>query len=171
MDAIAPTPERLAKTDDIKAPRHDQRHLAIAYRSVSRFESLHKRGTIDDAQYQAGEKLSRHLEGMHGADVRMDDAASNPPDLLREEAPLYHGQKVAEARTTLLPQEWTALLALIEGKITSMEEIGRAWQGVRDRKAATGYGSGLVQTALDRLAFMWGFKQSPFVAHSPQYPP
>lgn len=160
-DAETPTRERLAKARHVETPQVDQKTQRRAFRVLTEFQALAKRGEthgIDRPQYEAAEKFCRHYEGALGIDVRSGDGASGEIDV--EEPRTYHAQKVAEAQRWLLDYEFEALELLALGQ-ASIESIGRRRTHYVDRKQAHAAGLTIVRAALERLALLWGFKDPP----------
>lgn len=165
MEAIAPTPERLAKRDRIEMPIFDQSTKRAYHRSIHKFEDLYQNGKINEGCYQAGNKLMRHYFGALGINVSTGDGASGEDCM--EYPQSYHAQMLAKARDHVGNcNVWTALTASIE-ETKTLEQIGTDWKGNKQRGQAYCLGLALVSIGLEKLSVMWGFSQS---YHSRQPP-
>lgn len=152
-----PTPEWMRKhAQQYEPPLVNQETNRRAYRKVSAFETLHKRGEIEYYQLRTAEALERHMYGAQGADVRIGDGGDESPrDMAGGLARAYHAAKVANAEAQLLPVEWRALMGLTLG-ITTLEEVGRSLTQYTKREVLRARGLGIVSSGLDRLAASWG---------------
>ena len=75
-----PTPEWMRKhAQQYEPPLVNQETNRRAYRKVSAFETLHKRGEIEYYQLRTAEALERHMYGAQGADVRIGDGGDESP--------------------------------------------------------------------------------------------
>ena len=153
-ETLSPTREWMSK-HAYEPPQVDQNTNRRAWRKVSVFEELHKRGEIEYCQLRAAEKLEKHWHGAQGANVRMsEDDSGTAHDV--EYARTYHCQVLAKARAILRPREWLALQDLIMG--ASMTDVGRKWRAVASAKIARGQALVLVSEGLEQLSELWGFK-------------
>lgn len=154
-DTIAPTPEWLARNrGNVEAPQRDQKVQRHAYRKLSPFETLARAQDIDDAQFLAAQKLTRHWLGSQGVDVRSENWNGTPGDY--EYSRTYHSQQFAEARKAILIcAQWDALMTMLDESGTP-EDIGRTWRGAKKREIARAHGVALIALGLETLARMWG---------------
>lgn len=152
-DALGPPIEQLRK-GTYEPPQRDQAVNRAAYRRRSPLDTLWDRGEITYPMNRAAEKLDYHHKGAQGVRVQQgDDTALNADT---EYPRTYHAQKLAEAERTVLPVEWSALLAMVE-ETQTLEEIGRGFRPVSRREIARSTGLSVVSTGLERLALLWGF--------------
>jgi hypothetical protein len=169
LDTIEPTKEWIEKhVGQIEKPRRDQKVARVAYRKLSPFEVLFRNEDIDDEQFRAAQKLTRHWLGSQGVNV-CDDVPSgsegDPPEFART----YHAQKFAEARATVAHvQQWDAIMTMLD-ETGTVECVGRAWKQVKCRKQARAYGVSLVAFGLEALARLWGIRD-PRTFHSRDRP-
>ncbi len=169
MEHIAPTIERMRKGDRFERPEFSPTVKRPAYRAIHKLEELYHDGKINKGCWEAGAKLMRHNQGLHGHDVRlsvMDGIGGDTdPHGLRQPATIHHGQKVAEARKHILSRNtktafatWQALLGIIE-ETKTLEQVGEMW-GHKNASQARAAGLTVISLALEDLAVLWGFSQS-----------
>jgi hypothetical protein len=154
-DALSPTTEWLRK-HDYEAPQIDQETDRRAWRVVTPFDRLFKRGELEFFQLRAAEKLETHWRGSQGHDVRLSDEHSGGSGERLEYPRSYHTAMIVAAKRQLLPREWLAILGLLDGG-DDLESAGRKWRACGRREIARAQGLALVSTGLERLAFLWGF--------------
>ncbi len=147
-EALAPTLEQI-KRAVYEPPQVDQQTNRRAWRKLSPFDQIYKRGEIEYCQHRAAEKLEAHWRGAQGFDVRQSDDAGSGERL--EYPRTYHAQMMAKAKEAVLPREWLALMCLLE-ETDDLESIGRKWRACAYRKIARAQGLSLVSTGLERLA-------------------
>jgi len=155
QEALSPTKERLAKGDAFQAPAKDQRTDRPAYRALSTAAVLLQRKDIEPEHYEAATKFYKHLLGSLGADVRMGDGS--PKDSI-EFTRSYHAQCLAKVREELTPREYMVVERLCQDEATPVS-IGFGLSGYTLSKMQRSYGVSAIYSALDRLAYFWGFKQ------------
>jgi hypothetical protein len=156
QEAFSPTPERLRRSRwDI--PEVDSKTNRRAYKARDVFMELLREEKIDGAQFQASERFQRHMEGAEGHDVRVVDMAGNPCDE-RQPARTLHAMHLSDAQKELTDKQFRALVCLCQ-QSSNMAQVGFGASGYVCAKTARGYGLCLVETALERLAYMWGMKQ------------
>lgn len=155
MDAIAPTLERLRHSTGWDAPERNQNVTRVAYRAYSPFEGMHRRGDLTDAQWRAGQKLTRHYMGSMGVNVSNGDGAPDPDG---EYSTVYHGQQVSLASKQVTAGEFRGLVHMIE-ESADLEKIGRDFLAIRNRPQAIMAGKVLVILGLERLALFWRLKE------------
>lgn len=158
LDTIEPTREWLDKhVGRIEAPHVDQKVRRHTYRKLSPFEVLFRAEDIDQEQWQAAQRLTRHWLGSQGVDVR-DSVGGAGDDY--EFARTVHSREFAEAREVVeISSQWDALMTMLDESGTP-ETIGRTWRGVSCRKQARAYGVALVCFGLEALARHWGFRDA-----------
>lgn len=154
-DALSPTVEWLRK-HEYEPPQIDQQTNRRAWRKLSPFDQIYKRGEIEYCQFRAAEKLEAHWRGSMGHDVRQSDDQAGSSGERLEYPRSYHAQMLAKAKETVLPREWLALMSLLE-ETDDLQSIGRKWRAVGTAKIARAQGLALVSTGLERLALHWGF--------------
>jgi hypothetical protein len=167
-ETISPTQERFHKGDRIEAPEYSQSVKRPAFRVLHPFEKLFRDGKINEGCLAAGMKLVRHLQGMHGADVRiseMDGGYSGGGDDF-EYPSIRHGSRVTEARAWIIERNtytgqrrWQGLLGVAE-QMRTLEEVGREFRKYTCRKMAAAAGLEVVSQAMEDLAVLWGFSQA-----------
>jgi hypothetical protein len=158
-DAIAPTPERLAKIDKdrLEKPEISPHVKRVAYRSRSPFEVLHADGRISDGCKLAADKLTKHYLGSLGVDVRSGDGTY---DECLEDPRTYHSQMVAQMRDVVgHAAQWNALLALVDETMT-LDEIGRHWMGCRTPVQGRIAGLALIRLGLERIEAHYGLSSN-----------
>lgn len=153
-DSLGPTAERLSKSEGYDAPHVDKDTNRLAYRVLTIFETLHKRGDIEGDHLAAAKKLEKHYLGALGHDVRTGEGSTEDP---LEYPRSYHAQKLAQAQSEILHREWIALHILLDER-GSLIEIGRTFRPIGSREIARATGLAIVTTGLERLAYLWGFK-------------
>lgn len=151
----APTLERLRHAPGYDAPERTQTVSRVAYRMHTPFEAMRNRGDLTDPQFNAARKLTKHYIGAMGVRVGNGDGGH---DLEAEEAPVYHGQMVADAAKAMLKVEYRALVTLID-ESGDLEAIGRSYLGCKQRGQAHIAGKVLVMNGLERLAIRWRMKE------------
>lgn len=156
METIAPTVERLRHGYGHDAPERSRTANRVAYRTLSAFESMHRKGQIEDCHLMAAVKLEAHYRGAQGAKVGNGDGNSAGEHL--EYPEIYNAQMLAEAWRQVRPREEQALTMLIEGE-GNVEHVGRVLSGHKDRGRAEAVGRELVTGGLECLATHWGFRQ------------
>jgi hypothetical protein len=177
QEAISPTRERLLKGDRIEAPEYSPTVDRRAYRALHKIEELFRDGKINEGCRDAGMKLMRHNQGLHGHDIRLtvydSVGGDSDPHGLRQPGPIYHGQKVAEAREHILSRNtktayatWMALLGLVE-ETKTLEDIGAMW-GHKNAAQARAAGLTVISFALEDISVLWGFSQSYHSRQPPQ---
>lgn len=154
MDTIAPTPERLAKGGVLR-PANTQTERRDYYRHENLFDRLGRKEKLDGDQVAAGNKLERHWLGAMGVDVRVTDGNEGNPDV--ECAPIYHGQKIAEAMRAVPPRQWESLQMILNG-CDELYAIGGALCQRKQQDQAAAAALVLVQEGLDVLVDLWGLK-------------
>jgi hypothetical protein len=156
METIAPTVERLRHGYGHDAPERSRTANRVAYRTLSAFEAMHRKGQIYDCHLMAAVKLEGHYRGARGAKVGNGEGSSAGEHLECPE--IYHWQMLAEAWHQVRPREEQALTMLIEGK-GNVEYVGRLLSIHKDRGRAGAIGRELVTGGLECLATYWGFRQ------------
>ena len=167
MEAIAPTPERLAKHDRIEMPIFDQSTKRSYHRSIHKFEDLYQNGKINEGCFQAGNKLMRHYYGALGINVSTGEGSGGEDCM--EYPQSYHAQMLQKGRVSVANVNcWSALMSMVD-ESRHLEEIGRDWRGSPKMNRAQAYcfGLALVSVGLEKLSVLWGFSQS---FHSRQPP-
>jgi hypothetical protein len=156
-EGLGPTRERLAKGDAFDKPAKDQKTDRVAYRALSAVAVLLQRGEIEPEHYEAAQKFQKHLQGSLGFDVRTSLDKSGNEEAL-EFSRSYHAQIIAKTRKELTPREYqiVELLCLEEAAPVT---IGLGLSGYVTRQQATSYGIAAINSALDRLAYFYGFKR------------
>jgi hypothetical protein len=156
-ETISPTIERLRKAQ-YEAPTVERNVVRRAYRVLTVPEQLAKRGQITREQLHACSKLERHFLGSLGVDVGDDDSRHGLDEV--DYAQSYHGQKVADARKLLTPNEYKAQMLMIQTEM-KVEDIGHHIAGWSCRKMNKGYGLSLIHSSADRLIKFWGLQTHP----------
>lgn len=154
-EALAPTPEQLAKSV-YETPRRDQTVNRIAYRRRSPLDTLWDRGEITHAMHLAAHKLDYHYRGAQGVRVQYGENTALNADT--EFPRTYHAQKLAEAENHTLPSEWQALMGMVT-ETETLQDIGQRFRRVAVEKLARAQGLTLVSCGLERLAMLWGFQE------------
>ena len=157
QESIAPTPERIAKNRHWDQPEVDSKTNRKASRVVDDITFAWRHGKLEFAHFQAWEHFQRHWEGAQKHDVRVTDATGSPSEADDRMPPWqYHGFKMAEARSTLTPDQFLALELMTQG--WGFREVGLNFSPYRSRQAAEPYALGMVHASLDTLAFLWSLK-------------
>ena len=154
-EALSPTPERLRKGDAFQAPAKDQKHDRPAYRALSAAAVLLQREEIEPEHYNAAQKFYKHMVGALGHDARGDIGSGVEP---LEFPRSYHAQMLAKVRDELTPREFQIVERLCHDEATAVS-IGFGLSGYVRQDAARPYGVSAINSALDRLSYLWGFKQ------------
>lgn len=151
-----PTIEWQAKHSHDKA-HTDGKTRRVTYRRKTVWETYLKRGSIDRAEKDAADKLTKIWQGSMGVDVREGDNIN--PDPL-EYPQTYYGQKLALAKDAIPTDNiWSALMMQIElDDLQVTVEIGQKFRGYKDRAQAQAAGMTMLQTGLAVLADHWGIK-------------
>lgn len=155
-ECLAPTPERFRRSQ-WDTPEVDSKTNRRAYKARCVFMELLREEKIDGAQFQAAERFQRHMEGAEGHDVRVVDMAGEPCDD-SQPARTLHALHLADARSSLTDKQFRALTYLCQSS-SNMQQVGFGASGYVCQKTARGYGLCLVETALETLSFLWGFKR------------
>jgi len=156
-EALAPTPERIAKSRHWDTPGVDSATNRKAFKAVDDVTRAWRQGKLEFAQFQAWEYFQRHWEGALKHDVRVTDAAGDPSGADDRMPPWqYHGFKIAEARSTLTPDQFQALELMTQG--WGFREVGLHFSPYKSRQAAEPFALGMVHASLDILAFLWSLK-------------
>ena len=156
MEALAPTPERIANRG-ILSPVTSQTTKRLTYTSQDAFERLGSRNVLDGEEVRAGQKFAKHHLGSIGVDVRETDEWSGANDLDGIPPTTYHGEKIAEAKAILRPVEFKALVYMAEQGAT-LTQVGNHVLMIRDKNAAASAALATVQGALYRLIDLWGLR-------------
>lgn len=167
IEDIQPTLERLRKPEEFIQPQVDGKNNRRVWRRLDVFQTLLRDGKIQTAHNEAGQRFIRHYMGRMKIDCRITDlhTVSNAALDGIMDPWQWHGSCLAEARHELLPDEYSAMeyLSRRECEESSGENpitfLGCAHGGYRSRKEAHGYGLRLIVSALERLAFLWNYKQ------------
>lgn len=157
-EALGPTPEWMQKhAQQYEPPAKDRTTDRAAYRRVSIFETLHNRGEIEYCHLRAAERLTQHVEGSMGYDVRIMNPWETAGSGTADEFPrTRHAKAVEDAKDQITTQEWKALHTLIFG-LGTVESVGRAVCKANKREICRARGLGLVSGGLERLAYHWDF--------------
>lgn len=169
LDTVEPTLERLRKGDELSQPIVDSKTNRRAWRKLDVFQTLLRDNKIQSAHCDAAQRFLRHYQGVRLIDVRITDlhTESNARSDMDGLMPPFqwHGSQIAMAKDCLLPDEFGSMEHLCkyetDPEITFANPIiflGSNYGGYRSRKEAMGYGLRLVVSALERLAYLWGFK-------------
>jgi hypothetical protein len=154
-EALAPTPQRLRKGDHFQAPAKDQKTDRPAYRALSAAAVLLSRKEIEPEHYEAANKFYKHLIGSMGHDARIDIGTGQEP---LEYPRTYHSQMLAKVKDELTPREYMIVERLVRDETTPVS-VGFGLSGHATPQQAKPYGVSAINSALDRLAFHFGFKQ------------
>jgi hypothetical protein len=152
-EAIAPTPERLRKSE-FDRPEQSATVQRVAYRAKGPFERLHNRGCLSCEQLRTAQKIDMHHSGAMG--VKVGNGDGGMPDLESEYSQTYHAQQLANAAAACLPRQWQAIMMLLEVEQMTMAEIGRMFSRHTQKAAAHGAGLEIIQAGLDSIGRMWG---------------
>ena len=93
--------------------------------------------------------------GAMGHDARGDIGSGVEP---LEFPRSYHAQMLAKVRDELTPREYMIVERLCHDEATAVS-IGFGLSGHATHQQAKPYGVSAINSALDRLAYFWGFKQ------------
>ncbi|PPD07156.1 MAG: hypothetical protein CTY28_10260 [Hyphomicrobium sp.] len=152
VDEAGPTAERAARSE-WDHPETDAKTQRRAYKARDPFLEMLRSQEIDGSQFQAAEQFERHYHGAEGHDVRVQDYAGEPCDR-REFGRTVHATRLADARSTLSPDEFLALERLVRESST-LVQIGFGLSGYTNRQQAKAYGLAVVRGALQRLVDLW----------------
>jgi hypothetical protein len=152
IDALAPTPQRLARSKWL-APETSREVNRVAWRALDIFDRLLKSGELELDQWKGSRKFERHYYGALGIDVREGEgSAGDAVEFPRS----YHAQKLAEMRHALTPRQYAGLVAVLEGEL-DMEGVGRQICRRSNAPQARTAGMILLQEALTSVAILHGF--------------
>jgi len=154
MTDLGPTRERMRK-GSFQAPIKDQKTDRTAYRALSALAVLLQRSEIEPPHYEAAIKFNKHMLGSLGYDVRW--GSGSPVDSI-EFPQTYHAQMLAKAREHLTPREFQIVERITADEATPVS-IGFGLSGHGTHQQAKPYGVSAINSALDRLAYFWGFKR------------
>jgi len=155
---VEPTREWLDKhVGKLDRPHVDQHVRRVAYRKLSPFETLHRNDDIDQEQWQAAQRLTRHWLGSQGVDVRdFNGGASGDYEFART----VHAREFHEARFVVqVSSQWDALMTMLDETGTP-EDLGRTWRGAKTRALARAHGVHLIALGLEVLARHWGIRDT-----------
>ena len=156
-EALSPTKERLSKSRNWDTPEVDSATNRKAFKSVDDVTLAWRSGKLEFAHFQAWEKFVRSWEGVQGHDVRVTDATGEPSEASdKMPAWQFHGLKLSEAKSTLSPNQFQALELMVMG--WGFREVGLNFSPFRTRQQADAYGLGMIEGALDLLAYLWQIK-------------
>jgi hypothetical protein len=160
-EALSPTKERLSKSEHWDHPEVDSKTNRKASRVVDDITRAWRKGTLEFAHLQSWEGFYRHWQGVQKHDVRVSDFTNDPSWAAgasdRMPAWQFHGMKLAEARSAISSDEFQALELMCMG--WGFLELGAHFGGYKTRQQAEPYARRMCQSALERLALEWGFKQ------------
>ncbi len=156
VEAFSPTPERLRRSR-WDTPEVDAKTNRRAYKARDVFMELLREEKIDGSQFEASQRFQRHMEGAEGHDVRVVDMSGAPCED-GQPARTFHALHLADAKRELTDKQFRALTYLCQ-QSSNMQQVGFGASGYVCQKTARGYGLCLVETALERLSFLWGLKR------------
>lgn len=161
MDIDRPTDAQIANGRWIK-PRTTQRSKVTNWKRKDVISYMVGQRQLNVAQYEALQRLERHILGSLGYDTRLN--ADERVDLCRgdydnaEIKKISHGNHVAEVKKALTRKQFTACECLLSNMTTL--EIGRLFLGRTaedmDQKMVRGYALCAIHEGLDTLTAMWG---------------
>jgi hypothetical protein len=151
-EALAPTPERLRRSQ-WDQPEVDSKTQRRAYKARDPFMEMLRQQEIDGNQFQCAERFEKHYHGAEGHDVRVQDYAGEASDTTQPPRTV-HATHLADARSTLMPDEFRALECLVRDSST-LTQIGFGLSGYANPKQARAYGLAVVRGALQRLTYLW----------------
>ena len=156
-EAIAPTKERLSKSEHWDRPEQDRANDRKAFKAVDDITRAWRSGKLEFAHFQAWEHFQRHWEGAQKHDVRVTDTTGDPSGSSDRMPPWqFHGMKLAQARSTLTPLQFQALELMVLG--WGFREVGLNYSPYRTRQQAESYALGKIEAALDILSYLWALK-------------
>ncbi|OQW71704.1 MAG: hypothetical protein BVN33_14830 [Proteobacteria bacterium ST_bin13] len=156
-EALSPTVERLRKGDAFQGPAKDQKTDRVAWRALSALTVLLHRQEIEREHFEAAQKFQKHMLGSLGFDVRLSTDSRSGDEPL-EFPRSYHAQMVAKVRDHLTPREFTIIERITADESTPVS-IGFGLSGHGTHQQAKPYGVSAINSALDRLAYFFGFKR------------
>jgi hypothetical protein len=168
MDIIGPTLERLSKLGEWETPQTDKKAKRLHHRIISVVEGMHRRGWVEDEQFQAFLRFERDLNKadrvrlpmcQYGRPFYCADSSDNPWGPLDDKTAAVF--RVREASVAIGHPNMVRAVSIAATQECTLESIGRIVAGEGNKTAAIAAGKLLMQLGTYRLAVHYQFIRGP----------